>query len=209
MGKKFPIFILAVVACFIACGCNRKDVSTAAINVTAEEAPQSTTDKTDLLKELSFKNFEGKTMGDILADEVGDYTLDFDEFFNLAGLDYDMIGDDIVVTPIEYNKASDFAIQIHISQPYGIVSGYTVNKIREADGTWRETHEFNSATDFIFDMTLNGNKYLIGADAMDSLWREIRVLTAPEDKVEVVNAAVDAELASYYELPENFIFPEE
>ena len=58
-------------------------------------------------------------------------------------------------------------------------------------------------------MTLNGNKYLIGADAMDSLWREIRVLTAPEDKVEVVNAAVDAELASYYDFPDDAILPEE
>ena len=77
------------------------------------------------------------------------------------------------------------------------------------DNAWKESRDFESATDFIFDMVLGGEKYLIGADAMDALWRDVRVLTAPEDKVEVVNAAVDAELASYYELPDDFILPEE
>ena len=207
MEKKFPYFILIVVVCFAICGCAKKENSATAITVTAEETPVSTTeDKTDELKNMSFNNFEGKTMEDIATDDAK--AISFDEFFNLAGLDYAIIEDDIVVTPFSYNKESDFAIQIHV-QSNGIVSGYTGSKGRTADNAWKESRDFESATDFIFDMVLGGEKYLIGADAMDALWRDVRVLTAPEDKVEVVNAAVDAELASYYELPENFIFPEE
>lgn len=208
MEKKIPYFILIAVACFIVCGCARKENSASAITVTAEnDTPVSTTeDKTDELKNISFKNFEGKTMEDIATDDAK--AISFDEFFNLAGLDYVIIEKDIVVTPINYNKESDFAIQIH-AQSNGIISGYNLSKGRAADNTWKESRDFESATDFIFDMVLGDEKYLIGADAMDALWRDVRVLTAPEDKVEVVNAAVDAELASYYELPEDFIFPEE
>ena len=201
MGRRFPYFILIAVACFIVCGCARKENSASAITVTAEyDTPVSTTeDKTDELKNISFNNF-------IATDDAK--AISFDEFFNLAGLDYVIIEKDIVVTPINYNKESDFAIQIHV-QSNGIISGYNLSKGRAADNTWKESRDFESATDFIFDMVLGDEKYLIGADAMDALWRDVRVLTAPEDKVEVVNAAVDAELASYYELPENFIFPEE
>ena len=208
MGRRFPYFILIAVACFIVCGCARKENSASAITVTAEyDTPVSTTeDKTDELKNISFNNFEGKTMEDIATDDAK--AISFDEFFNLAGLDYATIEKDIVVAPINYNKESDFAIQIHV-QSNGIISGYNLSKGRAADNTWKESRDFESATDFIFDMVLGDEKYLIGADAMDALWRDVRVLTAPEDKVEVVNAAVDAELASYYELPEDFIFPEE
>ena len=207
MGRRFPFFILIAVACFIVCGCARKENSASAITVTAEyDTPVSTTeDKTDELKNISFNNFEGKTMEDIATDDAK--AISFDEFFNLAGLDYAIIEDDIVVTPFSYNRESDFAIQIHV-QSNGIVSGYTVSKGRTADNAWKESRDFESATDFIFDMVLGDEKYLIGADAMDALWRDVRVLTAPEDKVEVVNAAVDAELASYYELPDD-VLPEE
>ncbi len=216
MGKKFPFLILAVIACFIAVGCGRRESSEALVNVAAEPeiAPQSTAekeDKTAQLKEMSFQNFDGKTMDDILADRDDEYIVDFDKFFNLAGLSYDFVGDDIVVTPIEYNAEADFAVQIHLfnNSPYLIVGGSTTGKGSNADGTWRESHNHESATDFIFGATLGSKEFLIGADELDYLWREIRVLTAPENKVEVVNAAVDAELASYYELPDDFIFPEE
>ena len=213
MGKKFPMFILVVIACFIAFGCSeRKSSANAFINVDAEpeKAPQSSTnDKTAELKEISFQNFEGKTMEDILATEADSYMIDFDEFFNLAGLEYDIIGDNIVVMPINYNRESDFCVQIHFDQEYRMVHGVTISRSRNADGTWRYTNEFESATDFIFDATLKGEKYLIGADAMDYLWRQIRLLTAPADKADAVNQAVDAELASYSEIPEDFILPEE
>ena len=215
MGRKCPLFVLIAIACFIAVGCGKRTSSEAFINVDAEReiAPQSTAeeDKTAQLKEMSFQNFEGKTMDDILADGAGEYIIDFDKFFNLAGLSYDFVGDDIVVTPIKYNAEADFAVQIHLfkNEPYLIVGGSTTSKGRNTDGTWRESHDFDSATDFIFGATLGDKEFLIGADELDYLWREIRVLTAPEDKVEVVNQAVDAELASYYDIPDDFVFPEE
>ena len=216
MGRKFPLFVLVVIACFIAAGCGKRTSSEAFINVEAEReiAPQSTTekeDKTAQLKEMSYQNFDGKTMDDILVKEADEYIVDFNEFFNLAGLSYDFVGDSIVVTPIEYNAESDFAVSIHLfkNSPYLIVGGSTTSKGRNTDGTWRESRDFESATDFIFDAVLDGKEFLIGADELDFLWREIRVLTSPEDKVAAVNAAVDAELASYYEVPEDFVFPEE
>ena len=217
MGRrKFPLFVLVAIACFITAGCGKRASSEAFINVEAEReiAPQSTAekaDKTAQLKEMSYQNFDGKTMNDILADGADEYVVDFDKFFNLAGLSYDFVGDDIVVTPIGYNAESDFAVMIHLfkNPPYLIVGGSTTSKGRNTDGTWRESHDFNSATDFIFGAILDGKEFLIGADELDFLWREIRVLTSPEDKIEAVNAAVDAELASYYEVPDDFVFPEE
>ena len=208
MGKnKFPLFILVVIACFIAIGCSRRESSANAyINVDAEpEAPQSSTnDKTAELKEISFQNFEGKTMEDVLATEADSYMIDFDEFFNLAGLEHDIVGDDIVVMPINYNRESDFCVQIHFDQDYRMVHGTTISRGRNADTSWRKVDEFESATDWIFDATLDGEKYLIGADAMDYLWRQIRLLTAPAEKADAVNQAVDAELASYSEIPDEF-----
>jgi len=216
MGRKFPLFVLVAIVCFIAAGCGKRTSSEAFINVEAEReiAPQSTAekeDKTAQLKEMSYQNFDGKTMDDILVKEADEYIVDFNEFFNLAGLSYDFVGDSIVVTPIEYNAESDFAVSIHLfkNSPYLIVGGSTTSKGRNTDGTWRESRDFESATDFIFGAVLDGKEFLIGADELDFLWREIRVLTSPEDKVAAVNAAVDAELASYYEVPEDFVFPEE
>lgn len=216
MGRKFPLFVLVAIACFIAASCSKRTNSEALINMETEReiAPQSTAekeDKTAQLKEISYQNFDGKTMNDILVKEADNYIIDFNKFFSLAGLSYDFIGDSIVVTPIEYNAESDFVVSIHLFEksPFLIVGGSTTSKGRNADDTWRESRDFESATDFIFDAALDGKEFLIGADELDFLWREIRVLTSPEDKVAAVNAAVDAELASYYEVPEDFIFPEE
>ena len=214
MGKnKFPLLILVVIACFIAIGCSRRESSANSfVNVEAEpeKAPQSSTeDRTAELKEISFQNFEGKTMEDILAKDADSYVIDFNEFFNLAGLDYDIIGDSIVVMPFSYNRDADFSVMIHFDQGYRMVHGVTISRGRNADTSWRKVDEFESATDWIFDATLDGEKYLIGADAMDYLWRQIRLLTAPADKADAVNAAVDAELASYSEIPDDFVFPEE
>ncbi len=85
-----------------------------------------------------------------------------------------------------------------------MVHGTTISLGRNADTSWRKVDEFESATDWIFDATLDGEKYLIGADAMDYLWRQIRLLTAPAEKADAVNQAVDAELASYSEIPDEF-----
>ena len=222
MGRKFPLFVLVVIACFIAAGCGKRTSSEAFINVEAEReiAPQSTAekeDKTAQLKEMSYQNFDGKTMDDILVKEADEYIVDFNEFFNLAGLSYDFVGDNIVVTPIEYNAESDFAVSIHLfkNSPYLIVGGSTTSKVigeaRRNHGTLQFGGRFclQPSIRAKSSLALDGKEFLIGADELDFLWREIRVLTSPEDKIAAVNAAVDAELASYYEVPEDFVFPEE
>ena len=43
-------------------------------------------------------------------------------------------------------------------------------------------------------MVLNRQIYYIGCDELDVMYRSLRTLTAPADKVDEVTAAIDAEL---------------
>ena len=200
MRKFFSIIVMVIVIVCLVCGCSNSDKANAVSTNTTEDEfytpagfQEGFHDTTAWKKEVAYNNFDGKTEFDIVDDEK----IDFAKLFSMADLTYRVIDDGIVAASRGYNYEESFAIFIDIDPEYHIVHGSTIFKNRQEDETWKETIKHESATDFIFDAKLGENEYKIGADELDYLWREIRILTAPADKIDAVNAAVDAEFESY------------
>lgn len=211
MKKVIFLCFIAAMACLL-CACTIRESAAmptevteanTGANIPSENAPLDTSDKavdrTAELKTLSYRNFKGSTMDLIVTDG---YVIDLGKFFELAGLKYAISGGIIDIYPQDYNADEDFFVKIYYSAPLNIVNGDTIGRERQDDGSWREQKSHESATDFIFDAVLGEQKLKIGADELDYLWREIRLLSAPADKAAEINAEVDAELASYYADPD-------
>lgn len=196
MRRLFSIFFLIAFAFVLVCGCSNQGataISTEA-EVEQEATPEGFEDSTSSRKEIAYKNFEGKTESDIVTDEK----IDFAKLFDMAGLEYYKVDDGIIAKSIDYNAEESFVIFVRIDPAYHIVNGSTIFKNRQGDDEWKDIVEHESATDFIFDAKMGDDNYRIGVDELDYLWREVRLLTAPADKINAVNAAVDAEIESYY-----------
>lgn len=200
MRKFFSIIIMVIVALCLVCGCTNSNTEAmvSSLDTTDEKyAPvgfqEGIHDNTSWLKEDAYRNFEGKTEFDLVQGDK----IDFAKLFELAGMKYRIVDDGIIAASSGYNLEESFVFFIRIDPEYHIVNGSTLFKGYHDDKTWEEIIEHDSATDFIFDAKLGDNEYRIGADELDYLWREIRVLTAPADKIDAVNAAVDAEFESY------------
>ncbi len=165
----------------------------------AEESSSETSDE-KMSRLLSYYNFYGNTM-DILASGENESIINFKKFLNLAGLDYGYSEDEIIITPRNYAKETDFVLilkMMDLPSIGQIVDGSTLKIGLNDDNSWKEEVEFDSATDAIYGAVLDEKVFLIGADQFDYLWRTIRVLTAPADKLDEINKAIDEEFASYY-----------
>ncbi len=132
---------------------------------------------------------------DAYFDKFGDdeIVLDLDKFLGDLGLKYTVENGKIRIVPnVEYAPADDF--EYVILYEGDMIHGNSTFIGRTDDG-WKKNDGYNSATDFIFLMSLNKQVYNIGCDELDVMYRSLRVLTTPAEKVDEVNAAIDAELA--------------
>ncbi|MCQ2571003.1 MAG: hypothetical protein MJ154_02035 [Candidatus Saccharibacteria bacterium] len=155
-------------------------------------------DKTHESKEASFDAFKDKREVDFYTGEK----FDFARVAETAGCSYLVSEDSIIITPIGYSDEATFKIEIFYDSR-GFINGDSIS-VGKSDETWIKAYNHQSATDFTTEATAGEKDFIIGFDELDYLWREIRVLTAPEDKVAEIDGLIMAEMASYYcdaELP--------
>lgn len=155
-------------------------------------------DPIDNTKELKLKSYEalkGYTEADFYDGEFFNITA----FAHKAGCSCVLSSnlDEIIIHPIGYNAEEDFEVVIKISPTTQMVSGDTIS-LGKIDGGWSEIERHYSATDFTTGMMIDSYGVQIGFDELDYLWREIRLLTSPDDKFDEINAEIDAEIESYY-----------
>lgn len=144
-------------------------------------------------KESAYQNMvKAGTLDYYLADSNGGPILDLEKFLADLGLDYEVGKETIRITPnVPYTSNEDFEYVIRFD---GDMIRGNDTFISRADSGWKEIEHYDSATDFIFLMTLDRQIYYIGCDELDVMYRSLRVLTTPLDKVAEVNDAIDAEL---------------
>ena len=156
-------------------------------------------DNTAELKTKSYEALKGYTEADFYDGEF----FDIAAFAHKAGCSCVLSSnlDEIIIHPNGYNAEEDFEVVIKISPLTQMVSGDTIS-LGRIDGGWSEIENHYSATDFTAGMMVDSYAVQVGFDELDYLWRQIRVLTAPDDKFNEINAEIDAEIESYYEFDE-------
>ena len=215
---KKPFILIAIVASFvcvfIACSSSHKNASSAAETV-IEPVPKEPwhgdcqaiarnnedfgggpidiEQTTAQHKESAYQNMaKAGTLDYYFVDSNNGPTLDFEKFLADLGLSYEVSKNTIRITPnVPYSPNEDFEYVIRYEDD--MIHGNDTHIGRVADG-WERTESYDSATDFIFLMALDRQIYYIGCDELDVMYRSLRTLTAPADKVDEVTAAIDAEL---------------
>ena len=170
------------------------DPPAAKITSVVNEEPK---DKTAELKTQSYEALRGYTEVDFYDGEYFDVAA----FARQAGCTCVLSSnlDEIIIRPIGYNDEETFEVIVKVSPTTQMVNGDTIH-LGKIDGGWRETENHYSATDFTTGIMVDSYGMQIGFDELDYLWREIRLLTAPDDKFDEINAEIDAEIQSYYDL---------
>jgi hypothetical protein len=211
--KRLVIFLATTVFCgaMIACvsGENRAAEAPKPATVTVIEeplvAPVSASEespKIDHTAELKVQTYEAMK-GYMEADFYND-----NDFFDIAAF-CKAVGckcvlsstlDEIIVEPIGYNDKETFQVAIKISPATQMVNGDVIRLGKIDENSWEDTEYHFSATDFTTGLVIDDYNVQIGFDELDYLWREIRLLTAPEDKFDEINAEIDAEIQSYYDI---------
>lgn len=209
--KKLVFVIATIIACgtMIACvsGENRAAEAPKPATITVVEEPLVTpasvvkeqlVDRTMELKVQSYEAIKGYMEADFYTDE---------DFFDIAAF-CKKVGckctlssalDEIIVEPIGYNDKETFQVSIKISPATKMINGDVI-RLGKIENGWEDVEYHFSATDFTTGLVIDDYYVQIGFDELDYLWREIRLLTAPEDKFDEINAEIDAEIQSYYDL---------
>lgn len=210
--KKLVFVIATIIACgtMIACVSSENRAAEApkpaAVTVIEEPlvAPVSAIEespKIDRTAELKVQSYEAMK-GYMEADFYND-----NDFFDMAAF-CKAVGckcvlsstlDEIIIEPIDYNDKETFQVSIKISTATKMVNGDVI-RLGKIENGWEDTEYHFSATDFTTGLVIDDYYVQIGFDELDYLWREIRLLTAPEDKFDEINAEIDAEIQSYYDL---------
>ncbi len=199
MRRIFSIIFLVVLAISLTACATYEDKKVPAPAYPHTDKGENIHDDTAELKMTAYNNFKGKTEYDL----VSDGKVDFEKFFQLAGLDYYVVDDHAIVTESrKYNDAESFAIIIHVDPETDIITDDVTYVGRIGESDWGSIIRHESATDFIFDAKLGERDYRIGCDELDYLWRKVRVLTAPVEKIDEVNSTIDDEIKSYSNNPE-------
>ena len=144
-------------------------------------------------KESAYQNMvKAGTLDYYFADSNSGPILDLEKFLTDLGLDYEVSDETIRIAPnVPYSPNEDYEYVIRFGGD--MIRGNDAF-ISRTDSGWKETEHYDSATDFIFLMALDRQIYYIGCDELDVMYRSLRVLTTPLDKVAEVNDAIDAEL---------------
>ena len=101
-----------------------------------------------------------------------------------------------IIAPVGYRPSDDFRIEVLVDEAK--IAGDVISLGRLADNNWNESERHDSATDFTTKVTIGASVFTIGYDELDYLYRQLRVLTAPSDKFDELNRAIDEEIESYY-----------
>ena len=150
----------------------------------------------------AYENFEekGGNMNAFLSEREDGIAFNLVDFLKTLGLNYDIYtyndkDDEIVITPnTTYLPDDDFEYIINFED--GMVHGHDMHVGRLANGEWIMNEHYDSATDFIFQLVIHKRTvYQIGVDEFDQMYRNLRVLTAPIDKIGEINESIDKELA--------------
>lgn len=197
----FFIFLLVCTACALL-ACTKKNSSALEVDKPSDGQAQKVEpakidlEQTTLQHKTDAYNKMVQAGGlDAYFDKFGDdeIVLDLDKFLGDLGLEYTVENGKIRIVPnVEYAPADDF--EYVILYEGDMIHGNSTFIGRTDDG-WKKNDGYNSATDFIFLMSLNKQVYNIGCDELDVMYRSLRILTTPAEKVDEVNAAIDAELA--------------
>ena len=217
MNKKLLMLLVMVFTCstMIACTGFKTATNKQATSVTVIEEPikvpaalssaieEKPEDNTAELKNQSYEALKGYTEADFYD---GEY-FDIAAFAKQAGCTCVLSSnlDEIVIRPVGYNDTEAFKVVIKISPATRMVSGDTIMLGKIGDDDWSETENHYSATDFTTSMMIDSYGVQIGFDELDYLWREIRLLTAPDNKFNEINSEIDAEIQSYYDIGEETI----
>ena len=199
-------FLVAFLTCLTACDKAGADKST---NVEPEDQRmvQGYHPEVDLAqatmqhKLLAYENFEKKGgKMDAFISET-DYGTSFHliDFARTLGLNVEFFvrkdaDNEIVITPnATYYPDDDFKYILYYSED--MVRGHDMYIGRLVNNEWAYTEHYDSATDCIIFMQGTKFVYRIGIDELNQLYRNLRVLTAPIDKIGEINESIDQELA--------------
>ncbi len=212
MMKKYYVLICIVFSLFVT-ACNSKSTEASAEEPSIksvqviesplhyeESKPESSSesglDKTDVYKESSYRNFDGKSEADFITEDKESF--DIVAMIETAGCAYylDETTGNYVIAPVGYRPSDDFRIEILVSNTK--IIGDIISLGRLDSDNWNESERHNSATDFTTKAAIGANTFIIGYDELDYLYRQLRVLTAPSDKFDELNRAISTEIARYY-----------
>lgn len=198
---KKPIFLLLVACAAVACVACARKAQTPVEASDVDNTPVNVVDTKALLQKATaehkadaYANFmaKGGTLDPYFSESTERPVLDLNAFLGDLGLKYTVFNDRIVIEPnTQYALDEDFMYTIFYEGD--MIHGNRTDVGRGAGG-WQTTDKYDSATDFIFLATLDGKTYFIGCDELDVMYRSLRVLTTPTDKVAEVEKAIDAEL---------------
>ena len=193
--KKILLLVTAIFGIFAMTGCETTVTKPEdEEKVTVAPAPQIDLEQTTAQhKSAAYRSFmeAGGTMTAFYNDAL--QTFDLDDFLKTLGLVYSVTDGNIAILPnVPYAPDDDFEYIIHFTDD--MVRGHDMFVGRNDDGGWSMSERYDSATDFIFQMSLNRQVYQIGADEFDQMYSHLRILTTPPELLDEVNKAIGAEL---------------
>ena len=211
--KKLYVLICIIFSLFVVTACDSKSTEASAEepsvkSVQIVESPlqyeeselesnsESELDKTATCKESSYRNFDGKSEADFVTEDKESF--DLVAMIETAGCAYylDEMTGNYIIAPVGYRPSDDFRIEVLVDEAK--IAGDVISLGRLADNNWNESERHDSATDFTTKVTIGASVFTIGYDELDYLYRQLRVLTAPSDKFDELNRAIDEEIESYY-----------
>ncbi len=204
--KKFVFFVVGIMLCgLVGCGQAKTAEEPKAVAVIINEPPipkpieeVKFVDRTAELKLASYEAFLDDTEENFYDDHG---YFDIAAFAEQAGCECVIKEHEIKIRPLDYNAAADFEVVLEIAPLTRMVTGDTIYAGWNGEN-FVSTEVYESASDFTTKLTLGDSFAEISYDELDHLWREIRLMTAPDDKAVEINAAIDAEIESYYVVDE-------
>ena len=191
--RRFFLLLAAlIVGVFAATGCQKRDLATEDDNTVKIDLAQTTAQhKLDAYERFEAKGGKMDAFGIAMPEGT---LFDLLAFTETLGLNYEVNEKTIIITPnVPYEPSDDFKYVINIDDD--MVRGHDMYVGNLGGENWTVSEHYDSATDCIFQMVLAKQVYDIGADEFDQMYRNLRVLTTPLEKVREVNEAIDAELS--------------
>ena len=190
--RRFFLLLAAlIVGVFATTGCQKRDLVTEDDTVKIDLVQTTAQHKLDAYERFEAKGGKMDAFGIAMPEGT---LFDLLAFTETLGLNYEVNEKTIIITPnVPYEPSDDFKYVINIDDD--MVRGHDMYVGNLGGENWTVSEHYDSATDCIFQMVLAKQVYDIGADEFDQMYRNLRVLTTPLEKVREVNEAIDAELS--------------
>lgn len=191
MKKNFFSMIVAVIAIILTTGCSaEKQREAKNENASGIDVVQTTLQH----KQDAYRLFSPKGLEGYFETDAEGKILNFAKFLEDLGLKYRINESTIILAPnVEYDEADDFEYVLDYEDD--VICGD--HRYQGRHGTiWQTADSYESAADFVFRMALENKIYLIGGDELGIMYRNLRLYTAPADKIDEISAEIDEELVS-------------